>query len=583
MRPDSPYPDQLRAAREAASAGGPGVGLRVTLVAGVQLDTLLPLLELWLRTAGFDPHLSLTPFDTLEQQVLQPGSALYGSRPDVVVMMPAEAAILSGVHGATDRESVRAAALRAAQNLDALAAQVRDRAQAEVVLALAPSPATRVLGNQDGTDPSGQLYCARALRLALADVEPAAYTLFDLAALAERQGLAHFRDERLWYHARQPFSAAALGVVAHALSQLIAGLRGMNKKVVVVDLDNTLWGGVIGDDGVDGIVIGPNAEAEGEAYLEFQRYLQLLGRSGVMLAVCSKNDPEVARAPFREHPDMALRLEDFSAFVANWKPKVENLRDIARELNIGVDSMVFIDDNPVERDLVRQVIPEITVPELSEDPAEYVEALERGLLFERPRLTSEDLARSHMMAAEVLRRQSQAELDVDSYLGSLELIAQRGTVDAATEPRVTQLINKTNQFNLNGAKLTSPETHAYATAGIARWYRLRDRFGDYGIVSAVVGRSDDGRLVLDNWVVSCRAFQRTLEAFILRDVIEVARAKRCDVVALRFVDTSRNSYACAALREMGFVEAASGWLLRPVSAAPPPTFVTEETPGGPKT
>jgi len=352
---------------------------------------------------------------------------------------------------------------------------------------------------------------------------------------------------------------------------------------VVVDLDNTLWGGVVGDDGVDGIVIGPNAEAEGEAYLEFQRYLQALGRSGVMLAVCSKNDPEVARAPFREHPDMALRLEDFSAFVANWKPKVENLRDIARELNIGVDSMVFIDDNPVERDLVRQVIPEITVPELSEDPAEYLEALERGLLFERPRLTSEDLARSQMMAAEVLRRQSQAELDVDSYLGSLELIAQRGTVDAATEPRVTQLINKTNQFNLNGNKLTSPETHAYAMSGIARWYRLRDRFGDYGIVSAVVGTIDERRLVLDNWVVSCRAFQRTLEAFILRDIVEIARAKRCDVVALRFVDTSRNSYADAALREMGFVEAAPGWRQRPVSAAPPPTFVTEETPGGPKT
>jgi len=550
---DAPYLEQLKAAREAASTGEDGASLRLMLVAGSQLETFAPILSLWLRRAGFNPTVEIAPYDTIEQQVMAPGSELYAFKPDVVVLAPTARTLVQRMGDVADRFTARANATAIAGHYGSLASHIRTHLSADVIIALPPPDPTRPLGNRDGIDAAGALYRLRLVNLALADLELSGVTSFDLSALAERHGLDKFVEPRLWYHAKQPFAPAAIGLVAYSLSRIVAGLRGRAFKALVFDLDNTLWGGVVGDDGVEGIVLGPNGGPDGEAFRDLQIYARALRQSGIMLAICSKNDPEIARKPFVEHSDMVLRLDEFSVFAANWEPKPDNLRKIARELNIGLDALVFVDDNPVERDLVRRTLPEVYVPEIPEDPAEIVAALDRLLLFDRPRLTVEDLARSDMMAAEMKRRELQVDsVDLASYLASLGLLATCGDVDRISEPRVTQLLNKTNQFNLTGERVTTSTIEDYMTTGFARWYGLSDRLGDYGIVSAIVGHVDGRRMIVDNWVVSCRAFQRTLESFILNDVSQIALGKGCTTIAMRLADTGRNAYARNAVKELGF-------------------------------
>lgn len=551
------------------------MSLRVTLVASVQLESFAPILALWLRRAGFCPAITVAPFGTLEQQIISPGSDLYESRPDIVVIIPLASALLARLEAGASRAELLAQAHASAEEFNRLAGIVRSRSNAEVVLAVAPSAAQRSLGNRDGTHPDGDLYRSRVLSLAFADLVQPSYVLFDLQAIAEEFGRSGFRDERYWYQAKQAFSANAFGTVAHALSRMIAGMRGLSRKVLVLDLDNTLWGGVIGDDGVNEIEIGADSGPDGEAFYDFQRYALKLKESGILLAICSKNDLEIARQPFATHPGMVLTLDDISVFRANWLPKPDNLRAIARELNVGLDSLVFVDDNPVERDLVRQSLPEIAVPEMPDDPAECVAALDQLLLFDRPPMTLEDGQRSAMIASERARRELvDATVDIESYLKSLGLEVECGGVDPTTEPRVTQLINKTNQFNLTGRKLSAAEVISFAETGFARWYRLRDRFGEYGIVSAVVGRIEADTLQIDNWVLSCRAFQRSLEAFVIRDLQALGAEAGCLNLKARHVDTGRNAYAANAMRELGLEKVDGGWLMKSLSEDMPRTFIT---------
>jgi FkbH-like protein len=580
---DAPYLDQLKAAREASASGLDGAPLRLMLVAAAQLDTFAPILSLWLRRAGFAPVVEVAPYDTIEQQVMAPESELYRFRPDIVVLAPTAAGLLQRMARATDRAGARANAQAVADHYNTLATHIRQQLPTDVVIVLPAPDAARPLGNRDGIDPAGALYRSRLVNQALADLELAGVTTFDLCAVAERHGLDTFVEPRLWYHAKQPIAPPAFGPVAHALTQLVAGMRGRAYKALVLDLDNTLWGGVIGDDGVDGIALGPNGGPDGEAFREIQSYARALRETGILLAVCSKNDMEVARKPFVEHPDMVLRLDDISVFVANWKPKPENLRQIARDLNIELNALVFLEDDPVERDFVRRTLPEVCVPELPVEPAEVLAALDRLLLFDRPRLTAEDLARSGLIAAESKRRELQAgAVDLAAYLASLGLVAVCGNADAASLPRVTQLINKTNQFNLTGERVTSSAIESYMASGFARWYRLSDRLGDYGIVSAVVGRIEGDRLLVDNWVVSCRAFQRSLEAFILNDLVRIASSRGCGSLAVRLFDTGRNAYTRNAVRELGFNVISDGLAARPVPEAPLITYVASEDAQAPR-
>ena len=317
-----------------------------------------------------------------------------------------------------------------------------------------------------------------------------AIILFDLDHVASVWGRRRWEDARYWFHSRHAFALDATGTVAHAAARLIAGTRGLAKKCLVLDLDNTLWGGVIGDDGLAGIELG-HGEA-GEAFVALQRYVKALKDRGVILAVCSKNDHETAASVFRDHPDSVLRLEDFAVFTANWRNKADNIREIAATLNIGLDSLVFADDNPMERDIVRRHLPEVEVIDLPGDPSEFVAAISRPRWFETATFSAEDRERGRYYSENVKRTVFRSDfVDLDSYLRGLDMRGVVGGLDPFHRPRMAQLINKSNQFHLTGTRYSEADlaTLAAMPGCTVRHLRLTDRFGDNGLIACLVLRA----------------------------------------------------------------------------------------------
>jgi FkbH-like protein len=338
----------------------------------------------------------------------------------------------------------------------------------------------------------------------------------------------------------------------HAAALIRASL-GLTSKCLALDLDNTLWGGIIGEDGVNGIRLG--GSPAGESFVAFQQYIQALQRRGVILAICSKNNEEDAKAPFRDHPEMVLKLDDIAAFVANWQSKDENLRQIAATLNIGLDSIVFLDDNPVERNLIRRLVPEIEVPELPQDPALYAAALHRSLCFEAWSLTADDRNRAAAYRQNAERsEQLAASGNVDDYLAGLGMHVELRPFDEANLVRIVQLINKTNQFNLTTRRTT--EAECLALIGRADCYtqfmRLKDRFGDNGITGILVAFLEGDTLRIDNWLLSCRVLGRRVEDAMLAHALDFAAANRCQFVVGEYIPTAKNAQVSGIFEKYGF-------------------------------
>ena len=305
-----------------------------------------------------------------------------------------------------------------------------------------------------------------------------------------RDGLDAWHNPALWHHAKQEIAPAAAPMYGELVARLLAALQGQSRKCLVLDLDNTLWGGVIGDDGLDGIVLGQGS-AEGEAFAAFQGYAQALARRGVILGVCSKNDERNALEAFENHPEMVLRRADVAAFVANWDDKPANIRAIAAALNIGLDSLVFLDDNPFERDLVRRELGEVAVPEVGDDPVGFIRAIEDGGYFEALAITEEDRERTGQYRGNVERDAlRETATDLDGYLRGLEMTLVWRRFDRAGLPRITQLINKSNQFNLTTRRYSDAEVLAVMADPDAFGLQLRllDRFGDNGVIAIAIGR-----------------------------------------------------------------------------------------------
>jgi FkbH-like protein len=341
---------------------------------------------------------------------------------------------------------------------------------------------------------------------------------------------------------------------------------------VALDLDNTLWGGIIGDDGLDGIELGELGD--GEAYVAFQRWLKELSARGILLAVCSKNDEAKAREPFRKHPDMVLRETDLACFIANWNNKADNLRLLAKRLNIGLDSVVFLDDSPFERNLVREMLPEVCVPEMPEGPAEFVPYLESLNLFEAVQFSAEDRHRTELYRANLLREEDQARFtDVSEYLASLEMAAAFERFDEAHLPRIAQLVLRTNQFNLTTIRHSAAELAQFAEAPdcFPFYVTLADRFGDNGLVSVVIGKRAGDALEIVSWLMSCRVISRRLEEFVRDRLVEVARAAGFSRLLGRYVPTKKNEIVANHYEKLGFRRAAadeSAWELNVADHVP---------------
>jgi FkbH-like protein len=376
-------------------------------------------------------------------------------------------------------------------------------------------------------------------------------SLLDLDYLASNFGKYNWFDTRLWHYSKHSFSLDAISIVTNEIYRLIATNKGLSAKCLVLDLDNTLWGGVIGDDDLDGIELGDSIL--GEAFLDFQKYVKTLKERGVLLAVCSKNNLVNAQLPFLKHPLMALKLEDISYFIANWNNKADNLKEIAENLDIGLESLVFFDDSPVERQLIRDLLPDVYTVEVPDDPSDFTSALDRLNLFDTTSITGEDLNKTNHYAANFSREELKTRItSLDEFLKSLEMKAYVKIISEDNYERALQLINKSNQFNLLTNRYTQSEflsllkTPNQSTIGL----RLADKFGDYGTIAVVTVKAENGILYIQDWVMSCRVLSRGIEDFTFYQISKVAQKFNCYKIVGTYKTSQKNKLVSNLLEQM---------------------------------
>lgn len=545
----------LRRARIAGlAATPPRATLRLAMVGGYTLQPLSSLVELSLCSAGFEPCIFSGEYANHVAEILQPDSALYGFAPQVVFILPPEQrCTFAGGFGAPLEEQRRAVERHRDELLE-LCRVVHERSHAEVLLANYLLPERFDPGAARVRTLASDYSFRKAVNLELGLAAPSYVHICDLEFLGARRGGLASRDDRLWFESKQIGSPALLGDLADEIAQLAHSLRHSPKKVLVCDLDQTLWGGIVGDDGIEGVELG-DTSPRGEAFRAFQAYLASLKDRGVLLAAVTKNEPEVATAMVETHPEMVLRMRDFVAFKAGWGPKSDSLKEIASELRLGLDSFVFIDDNPAEIEIVRQFVPEVTGILLGADPSEFRALLADSRLFEPRFITAEDQARTRQYQQEAARNAlAGSATDMDSYLRSLEMEATIAALDEKDVPRTAQLINKSNQFNLTTIRRTEAEVAAMigSKSHVCFTVRLRDRFGDYGLICVVVLALVPGTIEIDTWLMSCRVLNRQVEEETLNEIVRIAAARSASTVSGKYVATPKNKMVRDFYPRLGF-------------------------------
>lgn len=562
--------DRAAAAARAQGDGGGIAGLRRYTLAVLSNGTtslLVPALRATALRYGIDLAVIEGDFDQVMHAATAGDSPLRSASPDGILVAVDHRGI-PGLDGglAADEDSAVSEALG---HLADVCRGLRRQTSATLFVQNVAHPPGRIFGNLDPRVPGTQRRRIERVNAGLDGLlEELPGVLFDVDGLVRAVGSENWFDERQWHVAKLPFSQECVPLYADHLLRLVAASTGMARKCLVLDLDNTLWGGVVGDDGIEGLVLGPG-DATGEAFLAVQRVAGWLQSRGVLLAVCSKNDDAVARAAFRDHPDMLLRLEDIAVFQANWHDKATNLRAIAAALSIGTDSLVLLDDSPAERALVRAELPEVAVPELPPDPADYPAVLLAAGYFESLGFTAEDRARAGHYRADARRAALASScVDMEAYLASLDMTIRFAPFDAVGRSRIAQLTNRSNQFNLttrrrDEASIAALESRADA---FTLQVRLSDRFGDNGMIGVVVCIASGSDWLIDTWLMSCRVLNRRVEEAVL-DVLAASASDRgiTRLVGL-YIPTDRNGmvkdhYARLGFRPAGTEHGADRWHL----------------------
>ncbi len=531
-----------------------GAPCRIAVLGGATTDFLDAPLRLELESRGIAGELHVGDYNTYAHEMLDPGSRTVAFGPDVAVVLLSPLNVADWPEVGEDDGRVRRRVEASAAHWLGLCEALHHSAGCEIVMSNFHPLPSRPLGNLGARVPWDRNRFLRLLNEALVAGAPDYLHIFDIESLAATYGTANWFDSRYWHHAKQPVAFDCVVPFVRRLGGLIAGIFGQTAKCLVLDLDNTLWGGVVGDDGVEGLKLG-HGSAEGEAFLAFQEYLLHLKDRGVILAVASKNEDVTARAAVETLPDMALRLADFAVFKASWSPKTEAIQEIARELNIGLDAIVFVDDNPAERELVRQTLPQVRVAELTADPSDYPEVLDRSCWFEIARLTDEDRRKSAQYRENAERADLEAvSADYESYLASLGQRAIVRPFDMMNLDRIAQLINKTNQFNLTTRRRTRSEVEALMGRDdiITLSVRLADRFGDNGLIAVMIGVQEGQTLRIDTWLMSCRVFKRGVEHMMVNALMAEAARRGVSKVTGVYVPTARNGLVADLYADLGF-------------------------------
>ena len=529
--------------------------LRIAVLGGTTTNEVVDLLDLLLLSDGFEPTFYQSEYNRFYEDATLDTQKIADFKPDLVYVhthynnisrCPAASFTESDLEARVSEELAR---------YKHIWESIHGIVKCQIIQNNFEHPPFPAMSNLDSVSSGGHTRFIQELNRAFAKCASADRRLLiqDINAMAAGIGLSRWFDWERWFSYKILTTPEASYALANSLSRLIGAMLGRAKKVLILDLDNTCWGGVIGDDGVDNLQIGKETPLA-EAYTAFQQFCLALRNRGVLLAVCSKNDEAIARTGF-EHPDSVLKLEHFSAFKANWEPKHENIKQIANELNLGLDSFVFIDDNPAERAIVQAQLPMVAVPDVGADVAQFPGIIQAGHYFEMIAVSQEDLSRADAYAANDARAAVQSKFsNYGEYLDSLGMTAEIGAFRPVYLERIAQLANKTNQFNLTTCRYTFAEVEQIANDAkfISLYGRLTDTFGDNGLISVIIGRAEEATVHVDLWIMSCRVLKRDMELAMLDALVERAKAAGAKTVRGTYLRTSKNGMVSNHYRDLGF-------------------------------
>ncbi len=513
---------------------------------------------------GFDFQILEADFNQIERQVFDQTSELYEYKPEVVIIFQSSHKLLLKYNKLSPSE-YKNLAKNQLELIENINVTISTNLNAKIIYYNYSEINDAVFGNYANKTESSFLFQLRKLNydLMLFASNNSNFYLCDISSIQNQVGKSNFFMSSVYVSTEMVLSIDVLPNISAITVDLIASIYGKFKKCLILDLDNTLWGGVIGDDGIENIQLG--SLGIGKAFTEFQYWIKKLKNRGIILCVCSKNTESIAKEPFEKHPDMVLRLDDIAVFMANWENKADNIRQIQSILNIGFDSMVFLDDNPFERNIVKENILDITVPELPEDPAEYLEFLYTQNLFETVSFSNEDAERTKLYQVEAKRVVLQkAFTNEDDFLKSLNMFSVVEPFNKFNIPRIAQLSQRSNQFNLRTVRYTESDIESISISDkyFTFAFTLEDKFGDNGLIcSVILKKENENSVFIDTWFMSCRVLKRGMENFVLNQIVKTARENGFKTIIGEYIPTVKNVIVQDHYLNLGFSAKKNYWIL----------------------
>lgn len=530
---------------------------RIAILGGSTTSEIKNILEIFLLNYGISPVFYESEYNKYYEDAVFENKELDGFKPDIVFIHTTNKNIQFYPSISDTIEIINNKIENEYNRFLQVWESIRQKYGCIVIQNNFDFPNYRLLGNMDATDIHGRINYLTRLNLRFAEyaVNNDYFFINDINYQSSQFGLDKWADPSYWFLYKYALAVPAIPILAFNIANIIKSLFGKNKKALVLDLDNTLWGGVVGDDGVDGLEIGSET-ARGEAYYAFQEYVIMNRQIGALLSIDSKNDIENALAGI-DHPDNIIKKDDFIIIKSNWEPKSTNLIDISQELNIGLDSLVFIDDNPAEREIVKQQLPDVSVPEIGDDPELFIQILDHNGFFECTGISSDDISKTEMYHSNKKRIDSKKDYGTyEDYLKSLEMVAEIRPFSSTYLQRITQLTNKSNQFNLTTRRYTYAEIESIVRDKryITLYGKLSDKFGDNGVVSVIIGRIDGKKLEIDLWLMSCRVLKRDMEYAMMDSLNKAASKHDIDTIFGYYYPTPKNKIVKDFYRSLGFIK-----------------------------
>ena len=529
-------------------------GPKIAVLGSCSIQYFVKILRYCLGREGIHCKIYEGEYNGINMDVFNMSSGLYQFAPDYVVILPFYTDIKDMPPFLSNEETIKQYIDNVKEYYRKVWKELEKIPNVRILQGNFVIPPVRIIGNLEYQESYSTNGFLKAINEMLVKEKSTSVTIVDVDALSNNIGKYNWFDYPSYFLNKAAVRLEYMPELVMSFVRQIKALQGSIRKCLVLDLDNTLWGGIIGDDGCDGIQIDPN-NALGEAYRFFQSYCQALRKRGVILAICSKNEESLAKEPFEKNENMILKLDDISCFVANWENKADNLRKIAYELNIGIDSLVFFDDNPAERKIIKQFIPEVHVVDVPEDPALYVLQMDKEQPFEWLQITIEDLERTKSYGDNQRRKQLQDSfVNYNEYLKALDMKGKVARIRNEDITRFTQLINKSNQFNLRTIRYSEADIQKLSEdANIRCLYgKLSDLYSNYGIISCVILKKDGNLCFIDTWVMSCRVLKRGVENMMYSHIVKSALEMGCTSIRAEYIRTKKNKMVECFYESLGF-------------------------------